>query len=75
MGSIAELNFLGGDLRNAEQFNELYEGMLNECRETGDKETARAMQQVLFHQAAYLINAWLREEAKIKKCEERGEVQ
>ena len=75
MSKVEELRFLSGSLESAEEFNTLYEEMLKECRANGDLDTARAMQKILFHQAAFLMNQWLREDARMKRCEQSGQVQ
>jgi len=66
---IAELDFLAGDLESMDEFNETYECLLNECKATGDKETARRMQRILFQQFMFLFAEWRKEEAVMEKGE------
>lgn len=61
IGNLTELEFYVGDPRTVDRFTQLYAIMLNECRETGDMGTARAMQKILYTQMCYLMNQWVQE--------------
>jgi len=63
IGKLIELEFLSGDLRTADRFNEFYTILLNECQATNDQGMLRAMQEILWKQAAFGVNEWLKDKA------------
>jgi len=65
MDELFELDFLSCTETGMDAFTVLYEELLAECKATGDKETARKMQGVLFRQAEWLMLEWMKAKKEI----------
>lgn len=61
---LVELDFLSGDIESTEEFNLCYQRLLSEVKQTNDLATARTMRKILLKQADFLMNEWLRQDAK-----------
>ena len=63
---LIELEFLSGQLTTMNQFADLYDSMLNDCKARGDTTTAKAMQGILMAQVSFLLNGFLKEKQATK---------
>ena len=57
---LSELRFLSGDLQTADQFEGLYQKLLNNATVRQDKAQLSTMRQILLKQAEFLLNEFLR---------------
>ena len=66
---MAELEFLSGQFETMESFVELYGAMLQEAKAIEDRQKqqaiAKAMQKILFKQAEFLMNVWIKEKQQM----------
>jgi hypothetical protein len=72
---LLTLGGLCGSLESANLFNETYELALKRAKKQGDFEQIRQLKRILDAQCLFMFSQYLREEAKLKDIEERGEIQ
>ena len=69
------LQGLSGSLESADEFAEIYEKALKKAKKAGDIEQIKQLKRIISGQFLFMLAEYLREEARIKECEERGEIQ
>jgi hypothetical protein len=74
-GDLLALRALSVSLEMSDDFTELYEKALKKAKKQGNIDQIRQLKKVLMGQCLYMLGQYLREEARIRECEERGEIQ
>ena len=70
---LEELEFLAGMTDSADEFNDYYEKLLDECRANNDRVTVLSMQRLLFKQFLFLFGEWRREKGMVTAKDETSE--
>jgi hypothetical protein len=72
---LFRLQGLAGALETVDDFCLLYEKTLETARKAHDFDMIRRLKRILDCQCVYFVSLYLRQEADIKGCEEKNEVQ
>lgn len=72
---LLTLQGLSGDLESADLFAETYQKALKRASKQHDIEQIRQLKRIISAQVLFVLAEGLREEARIRECEEREEVQ